>query len=342
FFMISGFYIYLLLKTKYVGRTSLKAFYQNRFLRLFPSYWMVLAFTSVISLLGWTAVPSGSFFFYWSQWWSPLPWDTLFFAIATNVGIFFQDWAMFLTADPATGHLVWSSNFLRETHPMWLLLMVPQAWSLGTELTFYLLAPWLFKHGTKLLAGIAAGSLALRLVLLSYGMDADPWTARFFPTELLFFCVGGLAAHYYLTRLSQKSLTPAMGKGVFAAVIALTVLFQFNPLFTELGPTPWAYYGAVALALPFLFKFTKEMRWDRRLGELSYPVYIGHFVMMRMVAHPQSEADSWSANVVFWSLVFGAILLHAAKPFERMRTKNSEALGREKKSLRSKTPARAA
>jgi peptidoglycan/LPS O-acetylase OafA/YrhL len=40
FFMISGLYMALILSDKY--RRSLKTFYVNRALRIFPTYWLVL------------------------------------------------------------------------------------------------------------------------------------------------------------------------------------------------------------------------------------------------------------------------------------------------------------
>jgi len=49
FFIISGFYMGLILSEKYVGPKSFKLFITNRLLRLFPTYLLVL----VISVLLW-------------------------------------------------------------------------------------------------------------------------------------------------------------------------------------------------------------------------------------------------------------------------------------------------
>ena len=52
FFILSGFYMALVLDGKYRGRGSYRTFLQQRFLRLFPAYWFVL----VLALLYWLTV----------------------------------------------------------------------------------------------------------------------------------------------------------------------------------------------------------------------------------------------------------------------------------------------
>src|SRR3569623_308588 len=53
FFIISGFYMSLVLSEKYGHiKNSYKLFISNRFLRLLPVYWVVLNATAVVSLIG--------------------------------------------------------------------------------------------------------------------------------------------------------------------------------------------------------------------------------------------------------------------------------------------------
>ncbi|MDH6355821.1 peptidoglycan/LPS O-acetylase OafA/YrhL [Dysgonomonas sp. PH5-45] len=42
FYIISGFYMAMILTEKYVGKGSYKLFISNRFLRLYPIYWAIL------------------------------------------------------------------------------------------------------------------------------------------------------------------------------------------------------------------------------------------------------------------------------------------------------------
>ena len=49
FYIISGFYMALILNTKYVGAGAYRVFIGNRFLRIYPVYWVVLILTVVLS-----------------------------------------------------------------------------------------------------------------------------------------------------------------------------------------------------------------------------------------------------------------------------------------------------
>ena len=59
FFIISGFYMALILNTKYVGVNSYYLFITNRFLRIFPTYWLVLLLTTFCYLLGYVFYGEG-------------------------------------------------------------------------------------------------------------------------------------------------------------------------------------------------------------------------------------------------------------------------------------------
>src|SRR6201995_5837701 len=50
FYIISGFYISLILNEKYVGRGSGWLFLSNRFLRIYPVYWLMLLLTAIFEL----------------------------------------------------------------------------------------------------------------------------------------------------------------------------------------------------------------------------------------------------------------------------------------------------
>ena len=52
FYMISGFYMALILNEKYVGIGSYKKFILSRFYRIFPVYWVVLLAALLLSVIG--------------------------------------------------------------------------------------------------------------------------------------------------------------------------------------------------------------------------------------------------------------------------------------------------
>jgi peptidoglycan/LPS O-acetylase OafA/YrhL len=48
FFMVSGFYMSLILSEKYIGNVGLRAFYEGTVLRILPIYYAALLFTILV------------------------------------------------------------------------------------------------------------------------------------------------------------------------------------------------------------------------------------------------------------------------------------------------------
>ena len=186
FYIISGFYMALILNEKYVTQPhAYRLFITNRFLRLFPIYWVILILTFLLGLicthtnagrLEAGAVPMFGEFFHAMDLWSFL------FLIFTNVCLFFQDAVMFLGLNPATGHLFFTANFRLTSPELYQFLLVPQAWTIGVELLFYLIAPFVVRKKARVVIGLIVISLLLRAALYRSGLNHDPWTYRFFPT----------------------------------------------------------------------------------------------------------------------------------------------------------------
>ena len=60
FFIISGFYMSLILNEKYNTPDKILIFYKNRFLKLFPIYWTVLIFTITLFVVSYFLLEKGS------------------------------------------------------------------------------------------------------------------------------------------------------------------------------------------------------------------------------------------------------------------------------------------
>jgi peptidoglycan/LPS O-acetylase OafA/YrhL len=89
--------------------------------------------------------------------------------------------------------LVFAANYERSDYLLYTGLLVPQAWTLGVELSFYAIAPIILRNKAILLRLLTA-SLATRTALLWIGLGTqDPWTYRFFPAELSLFILGALS-----------------------------------------------------------------------------------------------------------------------------------------------------
>lgn len=270
FYIFSGFYMFMILTEKY---TSIKSFYKSRFLRIFPTYLII-----TIPLL----IASLSFGKTYSENFSILNIYSQIFIIFTNIFIFFQDIVMFLAVNTDDGTLFFTKSFLKESFPLYKLLITPQAWTLGVELTFYILAPFIVKFKTKTIFFIIFASFFLRLCAGIYGLNHDPWTYRFFPFEIALFLLGGVSY-----RLYRKIRNIHLGRTpYFITSISILSIIFFNQLQNIIDSTAYRfiYYFLFSAALPFIFYASKCNINDRFIGDLSYPVYISHMAVIYLLS----------------------------------------------------------
>jgi peptidoglycan/LPS O-acetylase OafA/YrhL len=254
---------------------KLKDFYINRYLRLYPIYFCVALLTfAAINYLGLVSSKASPFFQVYAN--APVSADLLL--ILSNLFLFGQDWVMFSGVE--NGALVFAKDFFKSEVVLYPGLIVPQAWTLGVELAFYLIAPFVLPH-RKIIYLLLALSLGLRAYLISVGLGMkDPWTYRFFPTELALFLLGALS-HQYLLPIYKRVLTRRLELYSNAAtyfLIIFSAVFFLIPI-----PEVWKsvfLFAAFILLVPLAFLFQNRHRIDNWIGNLSYPVYIGHMFII--------------------------------------------------------------
>ncbi len=322
FFIISGFYMSLILDSKYVGKNSYKLFITNRFLRIYPLYWAVLILTILVSVI------SGLITHNWLQ---LEPYGTLhhnmglgayMVSIISNLIIFGQDVVMFLGLNIKTGGIFLTNNFRNVDHAFYIFLFVPQAWTLSLELMFYLIAPLVLNKNIWLLLCIMAASLLLRChIYKGLGWTWDPWTFRFFPTELLFFLLGNLSYRIYRS-IKDKRRYLRISK--FVTCLFFLIVFLYPNIYLrgqhDLTFTP--YYFLAFLSLPFIFNLTKNSKIDNRIGELSYPIYLVHNIIIWLIGLKFSvEANNFSTTLtIIFSILTAFILLKLiVDPIDKFR-----------------------
>lgn len=281
FFIISGFYMSLILNEKYVGSLgSYRLFLSNRLLRLFPIYWTMLALTLLVCL-GMAINTHGAFWSKlegWVEYRHQMSVASILFLGFCNLFILGQDVAMFLGLDVHTGQLFFTADFLRTNPRLDTFLLVPQAWTVSLEIMFYCLAPFILRRKQIYILGLILAALAIRFLLKTIGLENDPWNYRFFPSELVFFLFGNVAYRIY-KRIEHVKVNRYLPGAAMGIVCLLTIFYgkvagAFGPLL---------YFVLFIAALPLIFQYSRNSRIDNMIGELSYPIYLVHMFALLFI-----------------------------------------------------------
>jgi len=316
FYIISGFLIsYILVERK--SYPTLAAFYVNRYLRLYPIY-VCVAVPTLIAIFA-----SGRFGFI--EVYRAAPPGAVVLLVLSNLVLFGQDWFMFLGV--RQDHLVFVTNFLNSDVVLYHGQIIHPAWTLGIELSFYLVAPFILPR-RKWIYVLLILSLACRLLFIHLGFGArDPWSYRFFPTELALFLLGALAHQVLLPRYREFSepVQKMAANGATWFIVVLSLVYVLIPVGEVVKRLVLLLVFTGAVPLTFLFQ--RRYPLDSWIGNLSYPIYIGHmlviwgcnFFLKRLGLEDERMI---SLICVAFTIAF-AILLNqwVAVPFEKLRSR---------------------
>lgn len=303
FYVVSGFYIAMVFTKKYARlHNGAAVFWVNRYLRLAPAY-------VIVSLIAYMTI--GRFAL------GGLDLEERALVLLSQFTMIGQDAFMFLAYEPGSGWF-----FTRDFHaltsaqiPAYRMMMIPQGWSIGVELWFYALAPFLVLRRTGTLVAIIGAALFLRLAAGSaLGFSGDPWNYRFFPFELGTFLLGVLS---YRAWKAQPGANPATGLMALAGLVGLIATYHYLPLGES--EKRWAFLLLLAFALPRIFDATRHSTMDRRIGDLSYPLYIVHLLCFSLLA--PSLTGPWKTPLLVAAALGCAVVLALAveRPGERFR-----------------------
>lgn len=297
FFIISGFYMSLILNEKYINKNgSYRLFITNRFLRIFPLYWIILLLTFTFSFYKFLMVPGNESYIhlvinFLSQ--STQSAFDLIMIILRNI-------SLIVTTD------YFFHNFKDPGY-----LLIPPAWSLQIELLFYLMAPVLVKLRVPVLV-----ILTVLFSIATFGFQEkispnDTSLFLIFVTKFVFFLFGMLSYQLYVV-LKKKNSTHSISRtiaftlplfilifGSTSGIIVLNFSLQKIILFF--------YFLILAVSIAYVFHYSKNIPFDRALGELSYPVYLSHPLIFKLVN--TSPLASHNHYIVTFSCIFLTILL---------------------------------
>jgi peptidoglycan/LPS O-acetylase OafA/YrhL len=322
FFIISGFYMAMVLNEKYKS-DDYYLFISNRALRIYPIYWVVLGLTLMLSILSGILFDNWGKLTFYLDHWDQMTFIAIFFQIISNIVIFGQDVMMFTGYSLERGGFYFSQDFRLTDPPLYKFLIIPQAWTLSLELMFYLIAPFFVRKGVSSIILIILLGFVIRFaVIVMVDNYQDPWTYRFFPSEISLFFLGVLSF-----RLKNILLIPSKNILNVAVVFYFLIVIFFSNIkgyfFGNLGD--WALYFYTVLLLPWLFEISKKSKIDSMVGELSYPVYISHMLIVgggALILRDYQEEPYLSLLYIITVTIFSALLIRfVSDPIEKYRRK---------------------
>jgi peptidoglycan/LPS O-acetylase OafA/YrhL len=322
FYIISGFFIAMILDRKYNKKGDLKLFYSNRLIRIFSVYWFFLAIAAGLAVV-WRLTSHRGPLALLIENRRLIGIKGMVFLAFSNVFVLGQDWALFLKVQPPHVGLQWTTNFLDSDPVVNRMLLVPPAWSLGIELTFYAVAPLFTRARWWGLGALIGASLLLRFFFHLRGLDSDPWSYRFFPFEIALFLAGALSYRVY-RKMEGRMKGPAwrlLAVGIFPLILAFPFYDDSRGFFFSTGRL--ILYAYLVIALPALFEWTGRVKIDRALGEASYPLYLCHAMVLNVVEHFSRHApDRWMVVAAVLGTSLGVAFLTARyldEPIDRFR-----------------------
>ncbi|MBI1816074.1 MAG: acyltransferase [Deltaproteobacteria bacterium] len=292
FYMLSGFLMTNILHEAYgLDAAGMRRYFVNRALRIYPAYWCAL----LLSIFAVALAPQSA-----------------------NV--------LNPVLHMPSSLLAWVSNasLFGLTIPVPQRL-VPPAWSLNVELSFYIALPLLlcrWRVGTVIWFAISSGYTAYMVY------QGRPFLVRYAPLAAasLPFSIGALVWHF--RRALPSVSTPLLG---VAFVAYLANLSGARVWWTD--PKLQGFYVSLALSsvlLVGLSQRTTARPWlqyvDRQLGRLSYPIFLLHWTIATLVAATGAIAPTrggmlFCVTIVPLNLTAFAVASFVEGPVERFRTR---------------------
>jgi len=237
FLLLSGFVMTALIRKYYLSVEAVPAFYLDRLIRLAPQFYLYITLT----LLG---------------------------------AVFFRLHHFDMQAAPTFGaavaqFLIVPANFYFYFPDM----LLPQAWSLGLEATFYAVFPFILIFRIRNVAALI--SAAVFATAQAGIIDVDLWGYRYLPGTLIIFICGSWLEE---PRDGWERRLPFIFCGACALLLSATY-------FTAIPANRSALLG-VTLGIPIVYSLKRlgeHSRFSALAGDLSYGVFLNHVLLLAIM-----------------------------------------------------------
>lgn len=240
FYLLSGYVMTMLIEKYYRHPSAISTFYLDRAARLFPQFIFYMALASV--------------FIYFHKVDSPF----------LNQLSFFK-WVLNFFMLPQGFYMYWADGAQ----------VIPQSWSLGLELTFYLVIPWILVYCSKRqIYALAGMSFIVFLAAYLGKLNTNYFGYRLLPGTLFMFLAG--SSFFYNDKSSRR-----FSAIIFLAAGALLLAVFLNKSLYQRPYNKEVLTGLLAgiLAVGFL-KYLSFSRIEKFCGDLSYGVFLNHFIFI--------------------------------------------------------------
>ncbi|MEI6544868.1 MAG: acyltransferase, partial [Methylococcales bacterium] len=243
FYILSGYVMSMLIEKYYKQPSTITTFYLDRAARLFPQFIFYMLITSVLIYFFKVDFPFTS-------------------------KLTFSKWLLNLFILPQGFFMFWADQAL----------VIPQAWSLGLEITFYLVIPWILVCCSKnQIYGFAAFSFLVFLIAYLGKIDSDTFGYRLLPGTLFMFLIGW-------SIFTDDTSSRVFRFIAFLSIFSLLFIAYMNK---ELYQLPYNKEVLVGLLIGIaVISYIKHLGFSNRdefFGNLSYGVFLNHFFIISIM-----------------------------------------------------------
>ncbi|MEO7213495.1 acyltransferase [Mucilaginibacter sp.] len=203
------------------------------------------------------------------------------------------------------GNILLNVSFLHSFVPGAYNSIVPGGWSIGTEMLFYLMFPAIFLLYSKInntsllyLIPVLAFILANIYMVATYqvvegAVFTDHFYFAFILNQLPVFALG--ISYFFLERSAPLKISPLISLAAFLSLFGVAFLLS-RKLAHNINLTIFI----AGISFGFLFNFFKNANVNlpllHRIGQLSFSIYIFHFLFAYPLAYKISTMISGHLN----------------------------------------------